>query len=130
MYLDFSGFKVEARVRKESSFSSKHTGSSLRRLEVQTVVRGEHRNEEFLSLIGESKAEGVTSVDDEGKAISKWRIGNTSWSYTQGTPIYRHSLEIEEIEELNLDYLVVGGLTIHPYEYEEELSDMLSTSNQ
>ena len=120
MYLDISGFKVEAGIRKESSFSSKHTGSSLRRLEVQTIISGQHRNEEFLSLIGEAKTEGVTSVDDEGKVISKWRIENTSWSYTQGTPIYRHTLEIEEVEELNLDHLVVGGLTIQPYEYEEE----------
>jgi hypothetical protein len=119
MHLNFSGTKVPVEVKTESSFSSKHTGSSLRRLQVETTIRGQNSNEMFLSLIAKAKTEGVTFVDEDGNPIGKWKIGNTSWSHTDGTRIYYHTLDIEEIEELSLDRLVVGELTIHPYAYEE-----------
>jgi hypothetical protein len=119
MHLDFSGSIVHVEVMDESTFPSRHTGAVLKRLRVQTAIGGQHNNEQFLSLINEAKTEGVTSVDKDGDVTGKWKIGNTSWTYTQGTPTYYHTLEIEEVEELNLDYLVLGDLTIEPHAYEE-----------
>ncbi|MBD3256769.1 MAG: hypothetical protein GF383_16870 [Candidatus Lokiarchaeota archaeon] len=123
MYLDFSGSTVQVSVISESSFTSSHTGSPLRRLEVKAVLRSQLENENFLSLLEEARAEGASSVDEEGNIICRWRIENNSWHHTQGTSVYHHSLEIEEIEELELDYLVVGEMTLRPYAYQERFDE-------
>jgi hypothetical protein len=123
MLLDLNGSKVHVDIIEENSFVSKHTGASLSILKVGATIRGETANDEFLSLIKRAKDDIVVSVDENGKVQKQWKIGNTSWSYRQGSPIYQHTLELTEVEKLNLSALKLGDMTVHPYEYEETFGE-------
>jgi len=123
MLLDFNGTKVNVNISEEKSVVSEHTGASLSALEVRTTARGQTANDGFLSLINQAKVDGVTSVDENGTVQKRWKIGNSSWSYREGEPIYRHTLELVEVEELNLSSLTLGNMTVQPYEYEESFKD-------
>lgn len=123
MYLDMGGSKARVQIVEDASFSSKHTGASLKRRKVETAIKGQQNNQEFLASINQARTEGITSIDDDGNVVGIWKLANNSWRYTEGSPIYYHTLEIEETEELKIDRLVLGEITVRPYAYEESFSD-------
>jgi hypothetical protein len=119
MILDFNGLKVRVQIEGEETKASKHTGLNITCLQVVTRIRGREVNEQFLERIGEAKTNFVSSVDEKGNIQKKWMIGNTSWSYQDGTPLYTHSIELEEVEDLRLERLEIGELVVRPYDYHE-----------
>jgi hypothetical protein len=123
MLLDFNGSKIRVNVDEENSLVSKHTGALLGNLKVSTTIRGRSANDEFLSRLNQVKTDGVTSISEEGEVQKQWKIGNTSWNYREGSPIYQHTLELTEIEKLNLTSLTLGEITVQPYKYEETFDD-------
>jgi hypothetical protein len=123
MILDFAETKVRARVEEENSIVSKHTGATLSNLTVLVTITGEDNNEKFLSLLNKSKSEGIASVNEDGVIQKRWKIRNNSWSYTEGNPLYHHTIELTEKEEMNITDLQLGDLNVQPYEYEEDFDD-------
>lgn len=119
MILDFGEARINVQIDDASLLTSRHSGATLSRLLVSFRVRGRAANESTLELIGQAQKAGVTSLDENGEVEKRWKIGNTSWSYQEGQPIYRHSLQLEETEELKATALVIDDLTAVPYEYEE-----------
>ena len=123
MLLDFKGTRVRVQIAKEEKYSSKHTDADLRRLEVRTTIQGEKNNEGFVELINQARTDGVTSVSEDGQVQRKWRLKNSSGSHRDNEPIFHHSIELDEIEELPISSLTLAGLTLQPYKYEETFVD-------
>lgn len=122
MLLAFDDYlKVHVQITSEADIVSQHTGKLLSTVQVVTTVIGKDANDEFLNLIEKAKENNVSSVDDNGKLIKTWKVKNTSWSYRDGRPVYQHTLELEEVEELKLDYLDIDGFIVTPYDYQEKI---------
>lgn len=96
---------VQVQINEQSEVTSKHTGVELKCLKVGFQVRGKLVNEEVLGLIERGKQEGLTSVDESGNFDKKWKVGNSSWSYTEGTHFYHHTMELQEMEDIKIDIL-------------------------
>ncbi len=121
MILIFGDLKVRVQVTNEGHITSKHTGKTLALLQVVTTARGKEANDNFLDLIEKAKEDNVSSLDETGNPIKSWKVKNTSWNYRDGDTIYNHTLELEEVEELKLDSLDIGGFVVKPYDYQEKI---------
>jgi len=125
MYLDLGGKEMPAELENESTFRSKHTGRELKRVQVRVVEREKQAHERLLEILQMGRKEGINSTDGMGKVLSKWKVRNNSYSYSESgyDSNYYHSIELEEMERLEVTSLKVGGLELHPYSYDEKFDD-------
>src|SRR5262245_10735473 len=56
---------------------------------------------------------------------SEWRVDDSGFTYVGTEPwgMHHHTWRIEQVERLSLTALVLGPLTLEPYEYREETSE-------
>jgi hypothetical protein len=103
--------KVEA--SELPSARSPFTGNPVQRMGTSLVVDGGAEHERLMRELG-AAADGSAPI--EGAEGSRWRI--TSQEYTRqswhSVPRYVHNVELEECEELVLDRVEFGGLSIAP----------------
>lgn len=125
IYLDLDGKETPTEIISESTFRSKHTGRELKCIEVRLVEKGKQAHEKLLGILKAGRDEGIDSTDGKGKVLNKWKVKNNSYSYSEGgyDSNYFHSIELEEMEELEVTSLKVGGLDLHPYSYEEKFDE-------
>jgi len=123
-YCDFDGMKVAYPAENETTFTSGHTGDTLKRTRLHVAAPDLKTHEQLTSAIRKGI---VNSVDEQGNVLRKWKIGNNSHSYTatEANPVYYHKIELEELEALNIEALILDELTLTPYYYEEIISDGL-----
>ena len=121
MILDFGDLKIRVDKVDEERTASKHTGKSLILLQVKTSTYGKKENNFFLDIIKKTKGKNIISINEEGNLTKKWKITNSSWSYRENRSVYHHTLKLEEVEEIELDYLSIDDFNIRPYEYKEEI---------
>lgn len=105
--------EVKAEVEKKQKFESKHSGKTLEKLKIHFQVYNRRK-----------VPETVFSKDD-GR---KWAVTHSSYYYTEGNPVIRYILEIEEVEELNIKDLQLDSLSINPYDYYEEIDGIKGDS--
>jgi hypothetical protein len=121
MYLDLGGKEVRVRVEAETIFPSKHTGRNLKSCQISIVAIGKQINETLQNVLEKGKEDGINSTDGSGKITGKWKINNSSYSYSTNddNAEYRYSAKLEEMEQLEVTSLVVDGLELKPYSYAE-----------
>jgi len=122
MYVYFSGKEVAVYVEEESTFTSKHTGSELRRVRVGLVVQSPQAHEMLMTGIKKAEMEDICSTNGEGRITGRWKITESSFSTVGNelSPDYCHIIQLDEVEELKVYGLNLGGLVLRPYFYEEE----------
>jgi hypothetical protein len=125
IYLDLDGKETATEIISESTFRSKHTGRELKCIEVRLVEKEKTAHEKLLKILQSGKEEGIDSTDGKGKVLSKWKVKNNSYSYSEGSydSNYYHSIELEEMEKLEVTCLKVGGLELLPYSYKEKFDE-------
>lgn len=99
--------EVKAEVENKQKIKSKHTGQTLEKLKIHFQFYNQKKVPEKIF----SKENG-----------NPWIVKNSSYYYTEGNPVIRYILEIEEVEELKIDYLELNGLSIQPNDYHEEIN--------
>jgi hypothetical protein len=125
IYLDLDGKETPTEIISESTFHSKHTGRELKCIEVRLVEKGKQAHEKLLGILKAGRDKGIDSTDGKGKVLNKWKVKTSSYSYSEGgyDSDYFHSIELEEMEELAVTSLKVGGLDLHPYSYKEKFDE-------
>lgn len=110
-------------VEYNESSASKHTGNELERFSFTIRAKG-NKKEMLDEVITNSKNGGVFAVDNTGGTQKEYKITNHSYSYngnfTDEETIYTYSLELEQIEKLEIKQLVIAGIKLSPYKYSEE----------
>jgi hypothetical protein len=68
---------------------------------------------------------GVFLLGDSGQPETEWRVDDSGYTYVGTEPwgMHHHTWRIEQVERLSLTSLVLGSITLEPYEYREEQSD-------
>lgn len=125
MYLDLGDKEIPAELTYESTLRSKHTGRELKCVQVRVAEKEKQAHERLLEFLRRGREEGINSTDGMGKVLSKWKVRNDSYSYSEGSydSNYYHSIELEEMERLEVTSLKIGGLELHPYSYKEKFDD-------
>lgn len=106
MRFNFEEYTLEPEILNRETKESKHTGKQLEILNISF-----ESNKEF------EKPEFIYSED------KKWKVINSSYSYTQGNTITTYNWKIEEIEELKIAKLIIDDLEFEPYLYYEEIEE-------
>ncbi|ACK64701.1 hypothetical protein PCC8801_0613 [Rippkaea orientalis PCC 8801] len=117
MIFNFGDTQIKCQVIEKSTFSSQHSGRLLRSLSIQIVRDGKDLHEHFLSLIRNTKE--IDSLDELTSALSHWKIESYSYSHTDGSAIYYHTIKVKEFELFQVTSLEVGELRLSPYFYKE-----------
>jgi hypothetical protein len=55
-----------------------------------------------------------------GSPATRWRVGEHSSSYVDGSPLTTFIWELREVEELKIDHLLMADLEVKPYRYKED----------
>jgi hypothetical protein len=68
---------------------------------------------------------GVFLLGDSGEPETEWRVDDSGFTYVGTEPwgMHHHTWRIEQVERLSLTSLVLGPVTLEPYEYREETTD-------
>jgi hypothetical protein len=121
-YLDLGGKRIAVDVEDESSFKSKHTCSDLRRIKVSLVLQTPFSHRKFLVGVKRAELDGISAFDEAGNPSGRWKIVDDFFSYIDGEngTEYWHTLQLDEIEELQIEGLSIAGMALCPYMYEEE----------
>lgn len=131
IHLKLNGEEAPLKVTEQSEFTSKHTGKLLEKVTVETVVSNKESHDILVALRKKARTEGITSIDNKGNVQKKWITTESGMPYAQSfkesdgvktDERYEHTFELEEYEELNLKELVVDGVVLKPYFYEEDVS--------
>jgi hypothetical protein len=117
MRLKIDGLEVGVKVEAAQDISSRHTGATLKQLEVSFRVPDEDSHEKIQDFLEQS--DEVTSLAEAGSPEATWKITNNSFSYQQGRRGYNYSCDLLSIEELNIETLIVAGTEFKPYDYIE-----------
>ncbi len=119
------GKEIPAEIISESIFLSKHTGRELKYIQVSLVEKGKEANERLLETLNTGRDIGIDSTDGKGNVLSKWRMKNNSYNYSDDNHIsnYYHSIELEEMEDLKMTTLEIAGLILNPYYYDEKFDE-------
>jgi hypothetical protein len=120
LYLELFNDKVPVQTELRETILSKHTGTELNVIEVSLTFRNENGHRAFLDIIRDNKI--ISSVDEEDHR-KKWKISNSSYTYSNDSGPYRHTLELTEQEVLSIEKLVINGLSFQPYFYKESIDE-------
>lgn len=118
---------VTAEVIEQQSTTSRNTGKGLFQIEVKFRVHEDQRN-----FCTEALQNGnVTLFSPEGGSSKNIpvRVHEKQHSFTMGDPIQHCTWVLSEVEELNLEALQIGDVTVPPYKYSDEFSEDVLVCN-
>jgi len=98
--------------------------TSPRAMTIQFRAQKTTMHAQAVEAAEQRRSGGLFSVD-EGLPESEWRVRESTFSYVGTEPwgINHHVWRIEEVERLACERLMLGSLSLEPYEYLEKVSD-------
>ena len=125
IYLYSDGKETAAEIAEETTFQSKHSGLELRFIKAKLVAKEEAAHKKLIEILQLGKEQGIDYTDGKGNILGKLKVKNNSYSYSEGSYVsdYIHNIELEEMEELEVTSLIVGGLDLQPYSYAERFDE-------
>jgi hypothetical protein len=112
---------VTAEVIEQQSSTSRNTGKELFQVEVRFQVH-EDQKDFCTEALRNQNATLLSPEGDSSKDIPV-RVHEKQHSFTMGDPIQRCTWVLSEFEELNLEALQIGDVTVNPYKYSDEFSE-------
>jgi hypothetical protein len=117
--------EFNATVADGSQAPSPQTGNMLRSLTIQFRAQKLAMHEQALAAAQQRELGGVFSLDDDGEPETEWRISQSSSTYIGSEPygINHHVWQLDQVERLACTRLLVGSVTLEPYDYTEQVAD-------
>jgi hypothetical protein len=127
LYLQIEDKRLPVVVVGEEHLTSLITGNRLRKTTVTLYLASPRSHQRLLKFLARAGKTGITSMDEEGYP-ARWKVKENEWRIEdQGYgEIYLHKLFLDEIEPITPTSLVINGLEIHPYTYQEEIDPELN----
>jgi len=112
-----------ASVAESNQRESPQTGAPLRLLTIEFRAPKVEMHEQLVDAAQQHARGGVFSVDEPTEA--EWRVEASGFTYVGSEPwgMHHHTWRIEQVERLSITALVLGPLTLVPYDYREELAN-------
>ncbi|HLZ27281.1 MAG TPA: hypothetical protein VKV73_08155 [Chloroflexota bacterium] len=118
--------EFNASVAETREVASRQTGEMLRSITIQFRAQKEAMHAQALAEAEQRRAGGLFSFGEAGETPeTEWRVHEHTFSYVGSEPwgINHHVWRIEEVERLACAQLIIGSVTLEPYEYVEQVAD-------
>ncbi len=125
MLLQFGEKSLNVKPYDKETSKSNYTGNDLESFKIEINVN-EKFEDEFNDLLSQHKMEGLWQSDESGKKIKKYKIVNSSYSYSyqsEKRTNFHYIINLEEDETLDIECLIIEGYEINPYDYSEEYDE-------
>jgi hypothetical protein len=118
--------EFNASVADASQAPSPQTGDMLRSMTIQFRAQKAAMHAQAVAEAQQRQAGGLFSLGDaEDTPEAEWRVRDSTFSYVGSEPwgINHHVWRIEQVERLACERLIVGSITLQPYDYVEQVSE-------
>lgn len=117
--------EFNANVSDSSEAPSPQTGDMLRSLTIQFRAQKAAVHEQALEAAQARQSGGLFSLTDANEPDAEWRVRDSSTQYVGSEPwgINHHIWRIEQVERLACERLVIGDISLEPYDYAESVSE-------
>jgi hypothetical protein len=117
--------EFNATIAEASESPSPQTGDPLRTLTIQFRAQKVPMHEQALIEADQRRSGGLFSLGDADQPDLEWRVRESTSSFVGTEPwgINHHIWRIEQVERLACARLVIGALSLEPYDYAEAVSD-------
>ncbi len=116
MLLKIEGIELDGQFEQTGSAASAHTGKQLIVGQFRFDVHDEDQQQGIAESLSSRREIDVAGSD--GGPV-RFRVRSNSYQSRGEGPPWHHSVEVEEAESLIPKELVLDGLSLHPYTYEE-----------
>jgi hypothetical protein len=117
--------EFNATIVDSFEFASPQTANMLRSLTIQFRAQKAGVHEAAVTEALERQSGGLYSLGASDEAETEWRVRESTWTYV-GTEPYgmnHHVWRIEQMERLACTQLLVGPVTLDPYDYVESTAE-------
>jgi hypothetical protein len=118
--------EFNATVADASEAASPQTGDPLRSMTIQFRAQKAAMHEQALAEAQQRQSGGLFSLDETADPTEvEWRVRDSTFTYVGSEPwgIHHHVWRIEQVERLLCEQLIVGPVTLQPYDYVEQVSE-------
>ena len=114
-----------ANVTESSQTTSPQTGSPLAVLTIQFRAPKADVHAQALRAAEQRREGGLFSLTDTDTTDLEWRVRefNTSYIGTEPWGMHHHTWHIQQVERIAITSLVLGDITLEPYDYTELTSE-------
>ena len=117
--------EFNASVVESSQLASPQTGNTLQALTIQFRAQKAGVHESAVTEALERQSGGLYSLDEANEPEMEWRVRESNWTYMGSEPwgVNHHVWRIEQVERLECNRLVIGSLSLEPYDYAESVNE-------
>jgi hypothetical protein len=114
-----------ASVVDSSQSTSTQTGNTIQLLTIQFRAQKAGVHEAAVTEALQRQSGGLYSMSDADEPEMEWRVRESNWNYVGSEPwgVNHHVWRIEQVERLACSRLVIGAISIEPYDYAEDVSE-------
>jgi hypothetical protein len=114
-----------ASVVESSQTTSSQTGNPLQLVTIQFRAQKAGVHEAAVTQALERQSGGLFSVADSGEPELEWRVRESNWTYVGSEPwgVNHHVWRLEQVERLACSRLLVGSISLEPYDYAESVTE-------
>lgn len=114
---------IPVKITHSDVFISPHSGRELRQIEGTVQNSSEELHDWFMQVLKQQAIEGILLPDTPVEQARWWNVKLRQW--TQSGSRYSYTVEIREIEPLDIQELIVDQVHLQPYRYKEDAQDGL-----
>lgn len=117
--------EFNASVVESGETASTQTGNALQLLTIQFRAQKSGVHESAVTEALQRQSGGLFSLGDDNEPETEWRVRESNWTYVGTEPwgVNHHVWRIEQVERLACTRLVVGAVSLEPYDYVESVAD-------
>lgn len=119
--LDLGEYQAPVTEQNRTTEISPHTGKSLEVIQGEVHASNEAAHTAFEAALKEQGSDGLWSHEQPGSPRRRWVVSRGSYSITNGS--YRYQVTLREPEDFAIQTLVLDGIELEPYRYEEQAHD-------
>ncbi len=117
--LEIDGIELDGRFQETGRAISAHTDRQLIVGNFQFDVRDQDQQQRIAASLSQRREIDAAS---DGQPV-RFRVRSNSYSSVGEGPPWHHSVDVEEAENVSPNEIVLDGLTLRPYKYEERAED-------
>lgn len=118
-------FEFSASVVESGQSASAQTGNPLQLLTIQFRAQKAGMHEAAVTEALQRQSGGLYSFTESEEPELEWRVRESNWTYVGSEPwgVNHHVWRIEQVERIACSRLVVGSVSLEPYDYAETVTD-------
>jgi len=118
-------FEFTASVVESGQSASAQTGNPLQLLTIQFRAQKVGMHEAAVAEALQRQSGGLYSFGESNEPELEWRVRESNWTYVGSEPwgVNHHVWRIEQVERIACSRLVVGSVSLEPYDYAEAAVD-------